>query len=233
MEMTSPTQSPTGERGPISVYIIEDHEDYREIVKEIIENEEDMTCPHAFESCEEYLNDIFEYPYPDVLLMDIEITNKMNGIEGVEKIHAINPDIKIIMLTWSDATPHIIMSMANKAVGYVHKNVDLEVIVSKIRQAMQGDLAFDSDTTKQVQGIFGDMIPPKNDYGLTRREKEVLGLLVEGKTRRQAAEQLFVAFPTIDAHVQNIYRKLDVHTVAEAVSKAIKERLLDDELNIN
>ena len=233
MEMTSPPQPSPGQRGPISVYIIEDHEEYREIVKEIIENEEDMTCPYTFESCEEYLKVIFECPYPDVILMDIDITNKMSGIEGVQKIHDINPEIKIIMLTWSDATQDIIKSMASKAVGYVHKHVDLDVIVSKIRQAAKGDLAFDSNTTKQVQGIFGEMVPPTNDYGLTRREKEVLGLLVEGKTRKQAAELLFVAFPTIDAHVQNIYRKLDVHSVAEAVSKAIKERLLDDELNIN
>ena len=79
---------------------------------------------------------------------------------------------------------------------------------------------------KRVLDMFTRMSVPVGDYGLSDRETEVLGYLVEGKTKAIIAEELFLSYHTVDMHVRNIYVKLHVHTRSGAVAKALRERLL-------
>ncbi len=73
---------------------------------------------------------------------------------------------------------------------------------------------------------FFSATKPKADYGLTKRETEVLRVMADGKTQQQIADQLFLSYHTIDSHLRNIYQKLHVGSGLEAVSKAFKERLI-------
>lgn len=79
---------------------------------------------------------------------------------------------------------------------------------------------------RRVLDLFSRMGGPKGKYDLSRREKEVLNLVVEGLSKRQIAERLFVSFYTIDTHLKNIYEKLHVHTRSGVVAKALRERLI-------
>ena len=232
MEMTSTTQPPTGHNDDIIVYIIEDYKPYRELVQELINLEEDMHCPYVFESCEDYIGVFHKIPPPTVLLMDIKLKEKMDGIEGTRRIKELNPDIKVVMLTNYDSNNDILNSRGSGAVGYIIKDDEPEVLTAKIREAAKGGVAMSSTATIKIQSILENKFKPvkKKEYGLTPREKEVTRYLVkESKTRREIAEILIVAYPTVDAHVQNIYRKLEVNSNTQLVKKVYEERLLDNE----
>jgi DNA-binding CsgD family transcriptional regulator len=77
-----------------------------------------------------------------------------------------------------------------------------------------------------VLRLFRQHVRPRADYGLTAREREVLGLLVEDHTQKEIAEKLFVSPHTVDTHLRNIYRKLGVRSRSGAIVKALRERLL-------
>ena len=79
---------------------------------------------------------------------------------------------------------------------------------------------------RRVLDMFAATATPKGFYGLTQREKQILNLMVEGHTKKQLAEKLFLSFYTIETHLKNIYTKLQVHTRTGAVAKALKEHLL-------
>jgi DNA-binding NarL/FixJ family response regulator len=78
----------------------------------------------------------------------------------------------------------------------------------------------------KVLQMFAGLAAPKEGYGLTAREKEILGLMTEGMTKKAIADKLYVSFFTIDTHLKNIYSKLHVHSGTGAVSKALRERIL-------
>ena len=232
MEMLSTVQASVGDKGPISVYIIEDHEDYRETIQELINFEEDMYCEYTFDCCEDYLTVFDQIPPPSVLLMDISIPGKMDGIEGTQKIRALDPTIKIVMLTGSNEEDKILMSLSSGAVGYIIKDDEPEVLTSKIREAWNGGFATSPTATRKMQQAFELKLKrrsPQKDYKLTKREVEVLTYMVkkDNVKRKDIAKALYISFPTVDAHIQNIYRKLDVNTNVEAIKKALDEGLTD------
>ena len=210
----------------ISVYIVEDQKSYRDAVKDLINSIDGMHCLYSFDSCEDYLKIMDDIPRPQVILMDIRIPGKMSGIEGVRHIHDIAPDIYIVMLTLSDTDDDIFASMCAGACGYLIKLVEPEEIISGIREASKGGLAMSRHAAKRVLNIFRKFLPSKKDYDLSRREIDVLQLLVDGLTKKEIGNKLCIAYTTVDSHVQNIYRKLHVHSATQAVRLAIDERLV-------
>ena len=127
--------------------------------------------------------------------------------------------------------------VASAAVNVEAKNVSvgfdapasIEGIIDAIRQVQRGAAPINAYIAKKMLGLFERLAPPRapsEDYKLTRREKEILELLVQGFTMRQIAERLHVSYHTVDNHIRNIYDKLHVHSRSGAVAKAIKERLL-------
>ena len=210
----------------ISVYLVEDKKSYRDAIQELINGVGDMYCPFTFSSCEEYIAVMHDIPTPQVILMDIRIPGKMSGIEGVRLIHEKTPDIYIVMLTLSDTDDDIFASICAGACGYLIKLVEPEDIVSGVREAANGGLAMSRHAAGRVLNIFRKFLPTKKDYDLSPREIDVLQLLVDGLTKKEIADELCIAYTTVDSHVQKIYRKLHVHSATQAVRKAIDERLV-------
>jgi len=120
----------------------------------------------------------------------------------------------------------IIQAIAAGAAGYLHKGSSLEAIVDSLKSMLNGGAPINPQIAKKVLDLFSRFSAPSSDYGLTAREKEVLGLLVDGLVKKEIADRLFVSYNTIDKHVRNIYGKLQVQTRSGAVAKAFKERLL-------
>ena len=215
-----------GSVGDLTVYIIEDKEGYRNTVKELLDDTEGMHCLHTFECCEDYLTVFRDIPTPSVILMDIRIPGKMSGIDGVRRIHELNPDIYVVMLTSYQTHEDIFESLCAGARGYVVKDVDPEDIVAAIRQTAKGGLYMTRQVAQRVLSIFQRFKPSNNDYNLSKREKEVLKELVEGKRKREIAGDLCISTATVDSHVQKIYSKLHVHSNTQAVRIAIEQRLV-------
>ena len=218
-----PTYDPAG--AAITVWVVEDDDLFRETVRDGVIEAEGMTCPCAFGSCEEALEALEADAAPTVILMDLGLPG-ISGIEGIRRIRALSPITEIVVLTVHEDNEKIFEAICAGASGYLLKPSSAEQITEAVRMASSGGAAINPKIARKVLAMFAEITVPKQDYGLTRREKEVLECMVAGMTKKGMAEQLFLSFHTIDRHIRNVYAKLHVHTRGSAVAKALKERLI-------
>lgn len=211
----------------ITLWIIEDNDLYRDSICNLLNDTEGMRCEHALTSVEEALKLMRDDYSPEVILMDIELLKgNMDGIEGTKRIKAISRATDVIILTNHEEDQKVFNAICAGANGYLLKNSGTDDILSGIREVLGGGAPMNAQIAKKVLTMFTKFTVPEADYNLTKREKEILRLCVDGLTKKQIAEKLFVAFYTIDTHMKNIYEKMQVHSRSEAVAKALKERLL-------
>jgi DNA-binding NarL/FixJ family response regulator len=98
--------------------------------------------------------------------------------------------------------------------------------MESLKEILTGGAPINAQIARKMLAMFTHLAAPKGNYGVTETEKTVLGLLVEGETKKAIAHELKVSFHTVDTHLRNIYSKLQVHSRSGAVAKALKERLL-------
>lgn len=220
------TALPSSPRDPdVSVWIVEDDTLYRESVTALVEETEGLTCPAAFGSCEAALEALETRPVPDVVLMDLNLPG-MSGMEGIAHVKARAPATEIIVLTIHRDSDHIFEALRTGATGYLLKTAAAEEIVEAVRTVRRGGAPIDARIARRVLRLFADLAGPREEYGLTERETEILSLMAERLTKKEIAERLFLSYYTIDTHVKNIYAKLHVHSRTEAVLKARRQRLI-------
>ncbi len=164
----------------------------------------------------------------DLILMDINMP-VMNGIEATAIIRKKFPEIKIVMLTVFDDGDHIFNSILAGANGYLLKDSKPARLIAAIEDAMEGGAPMSPDiATKALQLIRGNRtepLPEANDFGLTKRELEILEQLATGETYQEIADRLFISSKTVRKHIENIYGKLQAHNKVEAISIAKKHKL--------
>jgi len=209
----------------ISVWIIEDNEDFRFSLESLINSLPDFVCTKSFESCEDAVNLLKRAEPPDIILSDIELPG-ISGIEGIDHIKAINSDIDVVMLTVHDEHDKVFKAISAGASGYLLKTATNEEIVDSLHQVMDGGAPINARIARSVLEMFRTIKPGKNEYGLSKREEQILDLLVKGLAKPQIAEKIFLSHHTIDFHVRSIYRKLQVHSRQGAVAKALREKLI-------
>jgi len=211
---------------PIDVIIIEDNELLRDSLKEAINKSSDINCKHTFSSGEAAL-DLIEKDelVPDIILLDIGLPG-INGIELIPGLKRLSPSSKIIIITVHDDDENVFNAICAGASGYLLKDMSSEKIVTSINEVMNGGAPMNLHIAKKVLTMFRDQNVKSDGYDLSERENEILSLLVEGLSKKQIAEKIFLSHHTVDSHIRNIYVKLEVHTRGSAVSKAIKEKLL-------
>jgi DNA-binding NarL/FixJ family response regulator len=209
-----------------SVVIFEDNKHLRETIQFLLNNTAGYRCSGAFPDCNNLLDDLSVEC--DVVLMDIEMPG-MNGIEATKIIKENFPEIPILIQTVFYDDNHIFDAICAGASGYILKSTTPAGYIEAIADVQSGGSPITPGIAKKVLELFRTNlrpVPPKNDYNLTTQEKKVLQLLVDGKSYKLIAAELFVAFDTIKTHVKNIYAKLHVHSGTEAVSKAIKDKIV-------
>lgn len=209
----------------ISVWVVEDDQTFRNAVAELIEQAEDLGDCKTFESCEEAIAAFEKEEAPDVVLMDISLGG-MNGIEGLKRVKSISPGTEVLMLTVHEKNDTIFEAICAGASGYLVKSSPSTRIIEAIREVYDGGASINPQIARKVLEMFTRLNVPKENYGLTDREKDVLRLMVEGATMKQIADKLYLSYHTIDAHTKNIYLKLQVHTRSGAVAKVLKEHLI-------
>ena len=208
----------------IRVSILDDDEEFREVLSKVLNKSEGFKCVGTYQNCEEVLDKI-EQDLPDILLLDIEMPGK-SGIESLREIKAVYPTVEVMMLTVYSDSEKIFQSLRNGAVGYLLKKSPTERLLEAIREAYDGGAPFSGEVARKVLQYF--QTPSSSAYSslLTDREKEVLEALIEGHSTKAIAEKLFVSFHTIRFHLHNIYTKLHVNSRSEAVAKAIKNKII-------
>ncbi len=211
---------------PIRVWLVEDNIPFRRAVARLINKLDGMTCAGEFGSAEESFRRLAIGDIPDVMLLDVGLPG-INGLDAVGKIRKALPETRVIILTAFEDDDKIVKAICNGASGYLLKSAPMEEISSAILDVVGGGAPINPRIAKRVLELFSSMAPPEGkDYGLTPRERQILERMVEGRIKKEIASDLDMNYHTVDAHIRSIYTKLEVHTRAGAVAKALKERLL-------
>lgn len=209
---------------PIRVAIFDDNKDRRESLSYLIDMQDDMTVCGVFDDCLHVLVDI-KISTPDIVLMDIEMP-KVNGIEGVRLIKTTYPHIHVLMQTVYEDDESLFESIKAGASGYLLKKATPEKIIEAVHEVQNGGAPMSPTMANKVLRFFQSQSTTQNDYSLTEREKNILALLVDGLSYKMIADRESISFHTVNSHVRKIYEKLHVHSLGEAVSKALREKLL-------
>ncbi len=208
----------------IRIIIYDDSVQRRESLKALLSLTDNIECVADFPDCSHVLKDM-EQHMPDVVLMDIEMPF-VDGISGVSIIKKDFPDIRIIMQTVFDDDDKIFASLQAGAEGYILKKTSAEKITQSIEEVYQGGAYMTPSVALKVTQFFNKSTEQKEEYKLTPKEKEVLRFLSEGLSYKMIADKLGISYFTVNAHIKKIYEKLHVHSVGEAVSLALKNKIV-------
>lgn len=213
----------------VVVWIVEDNENLRATLADIINRAEGLCCPVNESSMERVLERIqgSADQVPRVFILDIGLPG-MSGLEGIISLRQLVPEAEILILTVYEDAEKIYKAIQNGATGYLLKTEEMKKIPEAILEASTGGSPMSSTVARMVLEYFRKSAKKKNEYRLSARETDVLKLMTEGLVKKEMADRLSLSYHTIDTHVRAIYRKLHVNTIQAAVGKALQERLTDD-----
>lgn len=203
----------------IKVAIIEDNITLRQSLQEIFDASGQMKVISSLDSCHQIVPE-YKHTQPDVALVDIGLRNNESGIDCVHIIHHYFPDTRIMMFTVFEDDDKIFDSVCAGAAGYLLKKTPPEEIIRALITLYEGGAPMTPSIANRTLELFRDKIhPPQTEWGLTAREKEILGYLAEGHTYQNIASKLYISISTVRTHIMNIYDKLQVNSKIEAIRK--------------
>jgi DNA-binding NarL/FixJ family response regulator len=211
----------------LKVIIVDDNKNIRESVSLLLQDTPSLQLVAAYDSgveCIKHLEEIM----PDIILMDIDMP-KMSGIETVKIIRNSFPGLPILMLTGFEDDDKVFDSICAGANGYILKNASMDLLINQIHEAYLGGAPMTPVIARKVLNMFSASFvnhQENENYNLSKREKEVLKLLVNGKSYKVIATELAISYETVHSHIKKIYHKLHVSSIGEAVSKTIKQKIL-------
>lgn len=212
----------------IKVYIVDDHKMVIEGLKLLLEPYGEIKYLGCSYSGDEVLHKKWE-EIPDVMLLDINMPGT-NGIETCAALHKKMPDLKVIAITMHKESSLIKLMLSKGAKGYVLKNATSEELITAIKTVNDGKMYLD-DTANEI--VINTMTNPGKTKAkeqspfpkLSRREKEVLQLIIDEYTTQEIAEKLFISFGTVETHRRNILIKTGTRNTAGLVRVAIEYEL--------
>lgn len=211
----------------LRIAVFDDNRDRREGLSLLIGTTPEMACVGTFEDCRDVLRHVAEVE-PDVVLMDIDMPY-VNGIEGVEQIKKQFPKVRVLMQTVFEDDDKVFASILAGADGYLLKQSSPKQVLDSIQEVMAGGAPMTPTIARKVLSFFnkkGRITGRSTDFELSDRELEILRLLVDGLTYKKIAERCAISYATVNSHVTRIYEKLQVRSVASAVSLALREGLV-------
>lgn len=212
-----------------TVAIFEDNTVFLNALNALLKNSE-FQVVGSFTNCSNAIADI-ESTRPDLIVMDIDMPG-ITGIEAVKILRTHGITTPILMQTVFDEEEKIFAAITAGANGYILKKDVSEKIVASLHDVMVGGTPLSSVVATKVVRLFQFLasaqaeMPATEDYQLTKREKEVLTYLTNGLSYKMIADLTFISYNTVHSHIKNIYKKLHVASMSEAVSKAIKEKII-------
>jgi DNA-binding NarL/FixJ family response regulator len=211
---------------PIKVFIVDDHEIFRNGLKMVFERCRDIEVTGEAGSGEEFL-ELMENADFDVVLMDIKMGG-INGIETTERALKINNELKVLVLSTFGEEEFLERILQAGARGFILKNVMKEVLFNAIKTVGSGQNYFSPELlpyfTKRFTGNGNNSEP---EVMLTDRELEVLKLIGKGHSNDEIAEKLFISKRTVDTHKNNLISKTGSKNIVSLLIYAIKHKLID------
>ncbi|TWO34465.1 response regulator transcription factor [Seonamhaeicola sediminis] len=214
----------------IKVAIVDDNSFLIKAVTEKLSFFDDIKVSFTSSNGDDLMIKLNENHKPELILMDIEMPI-VNGIEATEKVKQKYPHIKIIMLTVFDDDENIFNAIKAGADGYLLKEVNPKELYEGIKDTLNGAAAMNPSIAMKTLKLLRNPVVFNNseeneEITLTNREVEVLEQLSKGLSYSAIADNLILSTGTIRKHIENIYRKLQVHNKLEAVQKARKNNLI-------
>jgi DNA-binding NarL/FixJ family response regulator len=214
---------------PISVCIVDDNQDIRSALEQIIQMSENCLLLGSFARADDAIQKI-PLLRPNVVLMDINLDEGESGIDIVRKLKPENPEILFMMCTVYEEDEKIYEALTAGANGYILKKTPPVKLLEAIKELYEGGAPMSSLIARKVVAAFRQrpaeaLVPAENTTAagnirmLSSREKEILELLSKGMVYKEIAAQLFISAETVRKHVYHIYEKLHVNNRVEAVNK--------------
>ncbi|MDD5700678.1 MAG: response regulator transcription factor [Dehalococcoidales bacterium] len=217
----------------IRVMVTDDHPTFREGLTRLLSEEIDIEVIatlgnglQAMESAKSLL--------PDVAVMDISMPG-LSGIETAKQIGKLSPDTAILMVSAYNYPIYVLDSLRVGAAGYLMKDSTIAKIIHAIRMVHAGGSVFELNVTgKILLNLASGKAGMRQEQELHPRELQVLNLVTQGKSNKEIGNQLGISERTVQTHLVNIFRKLQVSSRTEAIIRALKEGwLVLDELTGN
>ncbi|MDQ0780613.1 response regulator [Chryseobacterium sp. W4I1] len=210
------------ENKKINIIIVDDHPIVIEGLKMMLSSQLGFTVSQSFTSGSEII-DFIKSHQVDIILLDITLPDA-NGIELCREIKKISPATSVIMFSNRSERSIIMQSIQNGASGYLLKNTSIDELVVCIQGAYSGNIVFCNETGKILSK------PSQNDLPvprLTKREKQILQMLAEGKTSIMIADELFLSPLTVDTHRKNLLQKFQAKNSIELIKLAAQHHMIE------
>jgi DNA-binding NarL/FixJ family response regulator len=214
---------------PISVLIADDHEIIRYGISTYLSSADDIEIVGEASTGDECIQ-LFKETNPDICLLDIGMPDK-NGVETAKAIRELDKDAKILILSM-----HIDKQLLSEALkaginGYLLKDTNKADLLTGIRAVMKDQQVFSDPISDLMKQTFLNTDQDQSSTELreiTKREQEILQLIVDGYTSKEIADKLYISPRTVDTHRANLMQKLELNSIAELVRYALKEGLVAD-----
>ena len=208
-----------------TLVIYEDNARLRQSLELLLNDNSGFSVVGAFPDCTKVIEQM-DVLQPELVVMDIDMPI-MNGIEGVKKIKAEFPNIKVVMYTVFDDDNRIFDCICSGANGYLLKNTSPLKLIQGLQELAEGGAPMSPFVAQKVFQHFRQQnLPPDNEFNLSEREKEILEMLVQGNSYKMIAAKGNIAIDTVKKHLHNIYNKLHVSCGTEAVAKALQHKII-------
>jgi len=203
-----------------NIALIEDDIELKELLEKYLNFQENFNVALSVVSAEEFFEEYKQVEKIDILIIDIGLPG-ISGIDALPKIKQYLPQTEVIMLTVHDDSEKVFQSLRRGASGYLLKNTPLDKIKESIEQIFAGGSPMSPNIARKIVEFFN---PKQNEVHkeLSNREKEIVVALVDGLSYKLVADRLDISIDTVRQHIRSIYRKLNVNSKAEVISKSFK-----------
>jgi DNA-binding NarL/FixJ family response regulator len=211
----------------IRVLIVDDHAILRDGIRSLLERQDGICVVGEASHGREALARVDEFE-PDIVLMDVAMP-VMDGLEATRRIKDAFPEVKVLILTQHDSQEYVAPLLQAGASGYVLKRSGGREVVTAIHQVFEEGAFLEPGVARQVLDDYTKTAGDKaaSQPSLTARERQVLELVVEGKSNKEIAHALVISPKTVSVHRTNIMAKLGVHNSIELVRYVMEHKLLE------
>lgn len=215
----------------INIVLADDHVLVRKGIKSMLEADTEIKVIGEAGSGKDALKVAKELK-PDILVLDIRMP-EMTGLEAAAHLAEYAPETRAVILSMHDSEEYVVQALQAGAYGYLLKDTDKEEFIKALKQVYGGHKYFSGAVSHVLANQLLNVRPQvaaraaaEDLYHLTRREKEILRMVIDGKHNKEIADSLGKSLRTIETHRFNIMKKLGVNNAVDMVNKTIKEHLV-------
>lgn len=215
----------------INIVLADDHVLVRKGIKSMLESDTDIKVVGEASNGREAL-EAAKALKPDILVLDIRMP-EMTGLEAAALLHDYAPETRAVILSMHDSEDYVVQALQAGAYGYLLKDTDKEEFVKALRQVHGGHKYFSGAVSHvlanqllSARPYMTSRAPVEDEYHLTKRERQILRMVIDGKHNKEIADSLGKSLRTIETHRFNIMKKLGVNNAIDMVNKTVKENLV-------